>query len=158
MLPIFTQAQLYPYSTAILDASGEYSYGSLWEKSSQIALHLLQGQEDLSEARVAFMVSPGINYMATLWGIWKAGGIAVTLCLRYPLPSLAYVIEDTKAIVLVLEEVYLDLLKPYALEKGIPLLDVQEVQQGKITEPLPEVNSERGALILYTSGTTSLPK
>ena len=70
------------------------------------------------------MVSPGINYVATLWGIWKAGGIAVPLCLSYPLPSLAYVIEDTKAIVLVLEEVYLDLLKPYALEKGIPLLDV----------------------------------
>ena len=158
MLPIFTQAQLHPNEIAILDSSGEYTYGSLMEKSSQIALHLLQGKVDLNEARVAFMVSPGINYVATLWGIWKAGGIAVPLCLSYPLPSLAYVIEDTKAAVLVVEEVYLDLLKPYALEKGIPLLDAQEVQQGNITVPLPEVNIERGALILYTSGTTSLPK
>lgn len=158
MLPIFTQAQLHPDATAILDFSGEYTYGSLIEKSSQIALHLLQGKADLSEARVAFMVSPGINYVATLWGIWKAGGIAVPLCLSYPLSSLAYVIEDTKAAVLVVEEVYQDLLKPYALEKGIPLLDVQEVQQENKVTLLPEVNSERGALILYTSGTTSLPK
>ena len=158
MLPIFIQAQLHPNEIAILDSSGEYTYGSLMEKSSQIALHLLQGKVDLNEARVAFMVSPGINYVSTLWGIWKAGGIAVPLCLSYPLPSLAYVIEDTKAAVLVVEEIYQDLLKPYALEKGIPLLDVQEVQQENKAAPLPEVNSNRGALILYTSGTTSLPK
>lgn len=158
MLPIFTQAQQYPDGIAILDSSGEYTYGSLLEKSSKIALHLLQGKEDLNQERVAFMVSPGINYVATLWGIWKAGGIAVPLCLSYPLPSLAYVIEDTKAAILVVEEVYQGLVKPYALEKGIPLLDVQEVQQEIKVEPLPEVKSDRGALILYTSGTTSLPK
>ena len=158
MLSIFTQAQLHPNTIAILDSSGEYTYGSLMEKSAQIALHLLQGKVDLNEARVAFMVSPGINYVATLWGIWRAGGIAVPLCLSYPLPSLAYVIEDTKAAVLVVEEIYQDLLQPYAFEKGIPLLDVQEVQQENITAPFPEVNSNRGALILYTSGTTSLPK
>ncbi|MEY3644251.1 MAG: hypothetical protein RLZZ207_946, partial [Bacteroidota bacterium] len=97
MLPILSQAQQYPDGIAILDSSGEYTYGSLLEKSSKIALHLLQGKEDLNQERVAFMVSPGINYVATLWGIWKAGGIAVPLCLSYPLPSLAYVIEDTKA-------------------------------------------------------------
>ena len=158
MLPIFNQAQLYPHAIAILDSSGEYTYESLWEKSSQIALHLLQGQADLSDARVAFMVSPGVNYVATLWGIWKAGGIAVPLCLSYPLPSLAYVIEDTKAAVLIVEEIYLDLIKSYTLEKEIYLLNVLEAMAEIESAPLPEVNSERGALILYTSGTTSLPK
>ena len=84
MLSIFNQAQRHPNSTAILDSTGEYSYGSLWEKSSQIAAYLLEGQADLNQARVGFMLSPGINYVATLWGIWKAGGIAVPLCLTYP--------------------------------------------------------------------------
>ena len=158
MLPIFTQARLHPHAIAILDVSGGYTYGSLWERSTQVALHLLQGQADLNQARVAFMVSPGINYVATLWGIWKAGGIAVPLCLSYPLPSLAYVIEDTKAAILVVENTYQDLLQPYALEKGISLLDVEAVQQELEVTQLPEVSSDRGALILYTSGTTSLPK
>ncbi|MDA1269002.1 MAG: acyl-CoA synthetase [Bacteroidetes bacterium] len=158
MLPIFTQAQRHPHSTAILDSSGEYTYESLSNRSSQIAVHLLQGQADLNEQRVAFMVSPGFNYAATLWGIWKAGGIAVPLCLSYPLPALAYVIEDTKAAFLVIEGIYQEMLQPYALEKGIPLVDVNQVQQEIEAAPLPQVNAERGALILYTSGTTSLPK
>lgn len=158
MLPIFTQAQLHPHSIAILDSSGASSYGSLWDRSSQIAVHLLRGQADLNQARVAFMVSPGINYVATLWGIWRAGGIAVPLCLSYPLPSLAYVIEDTNTAVVVVEGIYQELLQPYAFEKGISLLDIQAVQQELKAAPLPEVTSERGALILYTSGTTSLPK
>ena len=158
MLPVFNQAQLHPHSIAILDSSGEYTYGSLWDRSSQIALHLLQGQADLNQARVAFMVSPGINYVATLWGIWRAGGIAVPLCLSYPLPSLAYVIEDTNTAVVVVEGIYQELLQPYAFEKGISLLNIQAVQQKQNAAPLPEVTTERGALILYTSGTTSLPK
>ena len=158
MLPIFTQALLHPHAIAIRDSSGECTYGILWEKSSQIAAYLLEGQADLNHARVAFMVSPGISFVATLWGIWKAGGIAVPLCLSYPLASLAYVIEDTKAAVLIVEKTYLDLLQPYALEKGIPLLDVQVVQQELEATPFPNITSDRGALILYTSGTTSLPK
>ncbi len=158
MLPIFTQAQLHPHAIALIDASGEYTYGSLWEKSSQVAVHLLQGQADLKQTRVAFMVSPGFHYVATLWGIWKAGGIAVPLCLSYPLPSLAYVIEDTKATLLVVENTFQELLQPYALEKGIPLLDVEAIQQKAEASLLPTITSDRGALILYTSGTTSLPK
>jgi malonyl-CoA/methylmalonyl-CoA synthetase len=104
------------------------------------------------------MVSPGINYVATLWGIWKAGGIAVPLCLSYPLPSLAYVIEDTQASALVLEPTFLDLLQDYALEKGIPLHLAEDLQVGPVAGTLPEIALDRGALILYTSGTTSLPK
>ena len=51
MLPIFNQAQLHPHAIAILDSSGEYTYGSLMEKSSQIALHLLQGKVDLNKCK-----------------------------------------------------------------------------------------------------------
>jgi len=158
MLSIFNQAQRHPNSTAILDSTGEYSYGSLWEKSSQIAAYLLERQADLNQARVGFMVSPGINYVATLWGIWKAGGIAVPLCLSYPLPSLSYVIEDTKAMLLVVEPMYQGILQDYALEKGIRMLDVNHLQQKIATASLPQIEVDRGALILYTSGTTSLPK
>ncbi len=158
MLTRFTQAQLRPDSVAILDAQGAHTYESLWNKSSQVALQLLQGRSDLGQECIAFMVSPGMNYVATLWGIWKAGGIAVPLCLSYPLPSLAYVIEDTQATALVLEPSFLDLLQDYALEKGIPHHLVEDLQVGTVAATLPEITLDRGALILYTSGTTSLPK
>ncbi len=86
MLTRFTQAQLRPDSVAILDAQGAHTYESLWNKSSQVAQQLLGGRSDLGQECIALMVSPGMNYVATLWGIWKAGGIAVPLCLSYPLP------------------------------------------------------------------------
>ena len=80
MLTRFAQAQQRPHSVAILDSQGAHTYESLWNKSSQIANQLLGGRSDLEQERIAFMVSPGLNYVATLWGIWKAGGIAVPLC------------------------------------------------------------------------------
>ena len=155
---LFNQAQQRPQSVAILDTQGAHTYESLWTKSSQIALQLLEGRSDLEQERVAFMVSPGLNYVATIWGIWKAGGIAVPLCLSYPLPSLAYVIEDTQATAIVLEPDYLNLLTRYALDNKIPLYLVEELQVGLVTDSLPRIALDRGALILYTSGTTSLPK
>ncbi len=158
MLTRFTQAQLRPDSVAILDAQGAHTYESLWNKSSQVAQQLLGGRSDLGQECIAFMVSPGMNYVATLWGIWKAGGIAVPLCLSYPLPSLAYVIEDTQASALVLEPTFLDLLQDYALEKGIPHHLAEALQVGPVVATLPDIALDRGALILYTSGTTSLPK
>ncbi len=158
MLPIFTQALQQPQSVAILDAQGAHTYASLWNKSSQIAHQLLGGSSDLEQARIAFMVSPGLNYVATLWGIWKAGGIAVPLCLSYPLPSLAYVIEDTQATALVIDPEYLVLLEGYAQDNRIPLHLVEDLQVGPVPASLPELDLNRGALILYTSGTTSLPK
>ncbi len=92
MLTLFNQALHRPDSIAILDTQGAHTYETLWFKSAQIAHQLLAGRSDLNQERIAFMVSPGLDYVATIWGIWKAGGIAVPLCLSYPLPSLAYVI------------------------------------------------------------------
>lgn len=158
MLTLFNQALHRPDSIAILDTQGAHTYETLWFKSAQIAHQLLAGRSDLNQERIAFMVSPGLDYVATIWGIWKAGGIAVPLCLSYPLPSLAYVIEDTQAAALVVEPTFSELLQDYAQEKAIPFHRVKDLQVGPVTSDLPDLNLSRGALILYTSGTTSVPK
>ena len=64
---------------AIVDAKGRWSYAQLLEGALSVASGLLAGRRDLSEARVVFLVPPGFEYTATLWGIWAAGGIAVPL-------------------------------------------------------------------------------
>jgi len=53
-----------------------------------VASALLDGAADLGEARVAFLVRPGHEYVATLLGIWRAGGVAVPLWVSHPLPEL----------------------------------------------------------------------
>ena len=158
MLNLFTQAQSLPDKTAILDSSGRYTFQQLTEKSNQVARILLKGNSDLNQSRVAFMVNPGFDYVKIQWGIWKAGGIAVPLCITYPLPSLTYVLEDTQAEILIVGPEYEEILKEYALEKGLRMLSLSDLETSAPSSSLPEISKERGAMILYTSGTTSLPK
>lgn len=158
MLRLFTQAHQNPSKTAIIDSYGTYSYQDLSFKSDQVAFHLLSGKTDLLQTRVAFMVSPGIDYAAIQWGIWKVGGIAVPLCITYPLPSLSYVIEDTQAEFVIAGPEYEAILRDYAIGKNLRWLTLAELKQPISEKLLPDFSTDRGAMILYTSGTTSLPK
>jgi len=157
MLQLVENASKFPSKTAVIDSEGSYTYQDLLDRSHGVSEALLHDRSDLNEARVAFIVSPGIDYVATQWGIWRAGGIAVPLCITYPLPSLAYVIEDTQADYLIVGSEYVSLLEKYKFDTGIQFLEVDSMSHTGNTK-LPEVNNNRGAMILYTSGTTSLPK
>ena len=158
MLQLFSQASIYPNKSAIVDPSGTYTYSQLLTKSAQVASLLLDGRKDLNQDRVAFMVSPGFDYVAIQWGIWRAGGIAVPLCISYPLPSLKYVLDDTGAAKVVFGEEYEEVLAPLNKEEKLTLIPVSEFKKDTGYQALPELDAFRGAMILYTSGTTSLPK
>ena len=160
MLQLIENARQYLSKTAVIDSSKSFSYQELLKKSEGIAAALLTECDDLREARVAFMVSPGIDYVAVQWGIWRAGGIAVPLCITYPLPSLAYVIEDTQAEFLIASPEYVSILETYKSAPNIHFIVTDSIEKNgkKGGTSLPEIDKERGAMILYTSGTTSLPK
>ena len=158
MHQLFQKAYQYLDKTAIIDQKGAYTYGLLLEKSEQIAQQLLGEKSDLNESRVAFMVSPGFDYVAVQWGIWKAGGIAVPLCISYPFPSLKYVLDDTKATIAIVGEEYLDVLSPIQSVEEITFYQLSDFSSTFEAKVLPTVDDSRGAMILYTSGTTSLPK
>lgn len=158
MLRLFSQAHASPSKIAIVENGNVFTYQELLERSTQVAHRLLSDQKDLKEARVALMVSPGFDYVAVQWGIWMAGGIAVPLCITYPLPSLQYVIEDTQSEIIISGPEYEPILDPYSndfTKRFIRLSDgLPKVGGGD----LPSIRTDRGAMILYTSGTTSLPK
>ena len=63
MLQLIQKAHDYPSRKAIIDPKGSYSYRVLLERSEQVALTLLGKGKDtmnLSEARIGFMVQPGM--------------------------------------------------------------------------------------------------
>ncbi|GAB3169026.1 acyl-CoA synthetase [Telluribacter humicola] len=144
--------------TAIISNGQSYTYQQLLESSEVLAGQLLNGADDLNEARVAFMVTPGFDYVRVQWGIWRAGGVAAPLALSYPLPSLRYVIEDTGAQIVVADETYAAVLAPLAEEKGFRFIILGQEEKAATTIQLPQLDRSRRAMILYTSGTTSLPK
>ncbi|KAF8438298.1 hypothetical protein BGX38DRAFT_1209861 [Terfezia claveryi] len=138
---------------------------------------------DLHGARVAFLVGNSFNWVATLFAIWAAGGVAVPLCTSHPLKEMAYVVADSGAGLVLGTREFLEkveeVVEAVRREKGVQLGG--EIRVGGVEglfSPPPPGEGEEGpagvvvsksdidtstllykrALIIYTSGTTSLPK
>src|SRR5271165_76994 len=157
VLAIRSRAERHGGRTAIVDSQGSFTYNDLLDASSRVAAALLDSRADLQEERVAFLVTPGFTWAAVQWGVWRAGSIAVPLPLGSTRSELEYFIEDSKASALVFDAPAETLLSPIAAARGIRALSCDEVLAHK-TATLPDIASERRAMILYTSGTTSRPK
>ena len=136
---------------AVSDAGGLYTYAQLWQESGAIAAGLLDGRSDLEEEAVAFLMDPGFAWVSTLLGIWRAGGMAVPLCITHPPAELRYAIETTGA---------RRVLAGPSREEQLSFIPVTRLAD--LAAPagarLPEPGPERRAMILFTSGTTSRPK
>lgn len=157
-IPLIRQAeQTAPDRIAIADADGEHTYGQLLEKSHAVASALLAGRTDLEGRRVAFLVPSSFDYPCVQWGIWRAGGVAVPLCTMHPPAEWAYVLEDSGAEIVVAHGEFAERLAPVASRLGRRFLRCEEIQN-HAAGALPPVESERAAMLIYTSGTTSKPK
>lgn len=154
---LFQAALEFPQRQAVVEGQQAYSYQQLWDASGAIAQTLLQDRQDLHEARIAFILDPSFHYVAVQWGIWRAGGIAVPLCVKHPYPSIQYVLEDTAAEALVFSASYSDLISPAFQDFPIRPIPIETIPSG-ISVQLPVLQENRRAMILYTSGTTGKPK
>jgi malonyl-CoA/methylmalonyl-CoA synthetase len=157
VVPLLARAQFHDGQIAVVDSQGSYTYDELLAASLCVATALLAGEDDLREARVGFLLTPGFSWVAVQWGIWRAGGIAVPLPVGSTRPELEYFVEDASASILVFDAAGAGVLEPIAAACGIRGLSYGEMLP---CEPaaLPSVLGERRAMILYTSGTTSRPK
>jgi malonyl-CoA/methylmalonyl-CoA synthetase len=148
---------MYPGNAAVLDSQGSFSYDQLIDASARVATALFAGRTDIEEERVGFLLAPGFPWVAVQWGIWRAGGIAVPLPLNSARPELEYFIDDAKASTLIVDQAAASLLAPIAAARDIRILSYEQFRDRDPTD-LPEIDGTRGAMILYTSGTTSRPK
>lgn len=154
---LFQAALEFPQRKAVVEGQQAYSYQQLWDASGAIAQTLLQDRRDLQEARIAFILDPSFHYVAVQWGIWRAGGIAVPLCVKHPYPSIQYVLEDTAAEALVYSASYSDLISPAFQDFPIRPIPIETIPN-QVSVPFPVLQEKQRAMILYTSGTTGKPK
>jgi len=151
---------------AVLSDGAARTYGELEAQSRLRARHLLAeaGAADLDGARVGFLIEPGFEYVVTQWAIWRGGGIAVPLCPDHPAPEIEYVIDDADCAALIGAGETGRRVEGPARERGIPFHDAAGATAGPSAsdapdpDSLPSVQTDRPAMILYTSGTTGRPK
>lgn len=157
MVNLLERATSFKDRVALVSNGRSYSYDTLLNTSQSVAANLLKGKPDFQEARISFLVPPSFEYTAIQWGIWAAGGIAVPLCVLHPLPSIQYVLEDTKADIVIVHADFHTFLMPLEKEIGVKLIALEKVMKTN-QWVLPQIDMARRAMILYTSGTTSKPK
>ncbi|MGH2668772.1 MAG: AMP-binding protein, partial [bacterium] len=157
-LPLIARARDRPDRIALVDRDAGCTYGDLLAASARVAATLLDGRPDLAEARVAFLTPADFSYVATQWGIWRAGGIAVPVATSHPPAEWAYVLRDSGAALVIAGEGFADALRPVARAAGIPMLTSARALETPPTTGLPAVAAGRRAMMVYTSGTTGRPK
>ncbi len=156
-LPLIARARSHGDRKAIIATEGTFTYEQLLEASASVASCLLADAGDLAESRVAFLVAPGFQYVATQWGIWRAGGIAVPLAVSHPPRELEYVIDDAASTVILAHPDFVSTLRPVADTRKIRFLTTGDALTAHATE-LPEIAESRPAMMVYTSGTTGKPR
>jgi malonyl-CoA/methylmalonyl-CoA synthetase len=155
---------LHAANTAIALRAGEnvWTYAELEQRINHFASALLQGKADLQEQRIACIMPASLDYVTTLLGIWRAGGIAVPLNVGAALPELEYALSSAE-VTLLLFSADMDGSARSGLETLCTQLDIATATVADLLVPttdsaLPALAPERRALMLFTSGTTNKPK
>ena len=118
---------------------------------------LLQGREDLDEERVAFFLPASLDYVAMMHGTWRAGGIAVPLNVASAAADLEHYLSCASVTRLVASIEHHDALRPLCESLDVALLTAEDVL-ADTPGPLPTVDPQRRAMMVFTSGTTNKPK
>jgi malonyl-CoA/methylmalonyl-CoA synthetase len=157
MTGLIDRASVHASRTAFRSPAGNPTYAELLENSASIAHALLNGVTDLAEERIAFSMPSGMPYTEVLWGIWRAGGIAVPLSASARQAELEHVLRTAGVRRIVVAAAPHTSLSQAAASIGAPCLLRSDLDL-ESSAPLPVGDATRRALIVFTSGTTSSPK
>ncbi|MFT5163485.1 MAG: malonyl-CoA/methylmalonyl-CoA synthetase [Alteromonadaceae bacterium] len=142
---------------ALTEGDQRYSYAQLNQHINYCASGLLNGSDDLNEERIAFFMPASFNYVTTLHSIWRAGGIAIPLNVASTNNELEHYLSSAGVTRLIANAQYHEQLRPLCEAMAITLLADQDII-ADVTVRLPDIASDRRAMMLFTSGTTSKPK
>lgn len=148
---------LAPDAVAVRDGDLSLTFSELNRRSNRLANHLISKGVGPG-AIVAVCATRSAAALAALLGILKSGNAYLPLDPSNPSKRLEFMLEDSDAALLIIEEELLDLL-PAAQVPRI-LLDGDETaafSQSDIN-PLVQLPQTAPAYIIYTSGSTGTPK
>jgi amino acid adenylation domain-containing protein len=150
------QVQKTPDAVAVVFEEKQLTYGELNGKANQLA-HYLRGKGVKEESLVPICLERSLEMIIGILGILKAGGAYVPIDPAYPEERIVYMLEDTKAILVLATGETSSKLPGTA---GILLLDSdQEVIYRQPTDKLPvALSPDQLAYVIYTSGSTGKPK
>lgn len=141
---------------AVSDATGCTRWADLVDASARVASALLGGRRSLEGERVALLVSPGVEFVASFFGVLRAGGVVVVLSPVHPAPETRYFCDDAAVKTIVASRELAGHLAGVEGERHV--VDARELAANAAAPLHAEPADADPALQLYTSGTTGKPK
>ncbi len=152
------QAARTPAAPALRFEGREVSYGELDRRSNQLA-HALRKRGVGPDTLVGVLMERSVEMVVALYAVLKAGGAYVPLDPEYPRERLAFMLEDARAPVILIQAHLASVLP----EQGGAVVRVDTDWEAIAREP-GEAPPRDGltlknlAYVIYTSGSTGRPK
>ncbi|MBX8600534.1 amino acid adenylation domain-containing protein, partial [Pseudomonas cichorii] len=144
-----------PSAPAIRFEARRLTYGELNAQANRVAHRLIElgiGPDD----RVAICVERGPEMIIGLLGILKAGAGYVPLDPAYPAERLAYQINDSAPVAVLVQRATAKVVAQVSVP--VICLDDGSLQGMGLNNPQVDSASSNLAYVIYTSGSTGLPK
>ena len=152
--PLFAHADRQPQQTAIIDDSGQYTYQQLAAMAAGLGMYLSMQTE---RPRVGILLPASAGFVASFYGTLLAGKAAVPINFLLGDREIAHIIADSGIDTVVTIPQLAGRLKDTPLNV-VDLTQLPKVPPAAITPRFPTVTGDDVAVLLYTSGTSGLPK
>ena len=157
------QVERSPTSVAVEFEQTYITYRALNERANQLAHHLqLEGVKP--EIPVALLIERGIDFIAAILAVFKAGGALLPMDPQSPFRRHYEILKQSQCQYVLTTDKYMPTLTEALMEFGAEqrpvAIHIEHVfQRGEIRENIPP-RSRPGnlAYIMYTSGSTGTPK
>ncbi|EPB6909584.1 non-ribosomal peptide synthase/polyketide synthase [Pseudomonas aeruginosa] len=151
------RARLAPDAPAVLFDDQVLSFAELDSRANRLA-HALIARGVGPEVRVAIAMQRSAEIMIAFLAVLKSGGAYVPLDIEYPRERLLYMMQDSRAHLLLTQSHLLDRLP---IPDGLSCLCLDREQEWAgfpAHDPEVALHGDNLAYVIYTSGSTGMPK
>lgn len=157
------QAIKTPFNRAIVYKNTIISYKKLNKEANKLANYLIKRFEYEANDIVALFLDRSEKLVISILSTLKAGKTYVPIDPTFPDERILYILKDTGAKVIIVNQIYENRIKELNLDINIISIDSTELQTElkfyKSTNlNISDITSSNLAYVIYTSGTTGEPK
>jgi malonyl-CoA/methylmalonyl-CoA synthetase len=140
----------------IHDAHGVTCWSDGVRRANRTAAALIGGRKSLRGENVALLLPPGASFVASFFGVLRAGAAVVPISPQHPPPEVIHVLDDAGVRTVIASRDLADRVT----DRRVLLADELATDAALATDgALPDLpDDDDPALVVYTSGTTGRPK